>query len=80
MADTSKLWYYVHGEPDVSSVSVSPNETIDDLKKNIHNDAPNSFIGCDAKHLILTKVCYIMVSMNTDVTNGLCWPITPAGR
>jgi len=80
MADTAKLWYYIHGQPGLLRVSVSPNETIFELKKKIHTDSPNSFAGCDAVNLILTKVRYVMISMNTDVTNGLCWPITPVGR
>ena len=70
MADTATLWYYIDRERDFSSVSVSPNETIDDLKKKIHRDVPTSFSGCDAKHLILTKVRYIIISMNTDVTTA----------
>ncbi len=80
MADTSKLWFYIYGRPEVSSVSVSLNETINDLKEKIYGKYLNSFAGCDAPVLIITKVRFIMVSMNTDVINGLCWPITPAGR
>ena len=80
MTDMSKLWYYIHGKLNFSFVSVSPDETIVELKKKIHNDAPNSFTGRDALDLTLTKVRFIMVSMNTDVTNDLCWPITPIGR
>jgi len=74
-----ELWYYIDGKRNLSSVFVSPNETILQLKRKIHIDAPNSFNGCDAPALILTKVRYIMISMNTDVTNGICWPITPVG-
>jgi hypothetical protein len=79
----AKLWYYIDDDIDrrnVSSVSVSPNETIDELKDKIFAKNPEAFAGCDAQNLILTKVRFIMVSMNTDVTNGLCWPITPVGR
>jgi len=62
MANTSKLWFYIHGRPNVSSVSISLNETIDDLKKKIHTASPNSFAKCDAAELTLTKVRFIMVS------------------
>jgi len=62
MADMAKLWYYIDGQPDVSSVSVSPNETIDDLKTKIYDDSPRFFTGCDAPDLILTKVRFIMIS------------------
>jgi len=80
MADTSKLWFYIHGKNNLSYVSVSLDETIFDLKNKIHTASPNSFAGCDAVDLILTKVRFIMVSMNTGVTKDLCWPITPVGR
>jgi hypothetical protein len=74
----AKLWYYLDGKTDVSSVSVSVSETIDGLKEKIH--AKSVDFECKASDLILTKVRFIMVSTNTDVTNGICWPITPAGR
>jgi len=60
MADTSKLWFYIHGRPNVSSVSISLNETIDDLKEKIHDKAVG--IGCLAPDLIVTKVRFIMAS------------------
>ena len=75
-----ELWYYIDGKTDVSSVFVSPNDTIDDLKTEIYEADLNAFPECNAQDLILTKVCYIMISTNIDVTNGICWPITPAGR
>jgi len=77
---TQKLWYYIDGKRSLSSVFVSPNETIDHLKEKIFKKAPNSFIRCDAADLILTKVRYIMTSMNADVINNLCWPMTTIGR
>ena len=80
MADTTDLWFYIAGELDVFLVPVTPNETIAKLKEKIHAASPISFTGRGPMHLILTKVRYIMTSMSTDVTNGLCWPITPAGR
>ena len=80
MADTANIWYYIDGKTDVSSLFVSPNERIDNLKKEIYKDAEKAFPECDAQDPILTKVRYIMISTNTDVTNGLYWPITPAGR
>jgi hypothetical protein len=80
MAETSKIWYYIDGEDDVTSVPVSLNETIDDLKKKIRAASLDSVKGCDAAKLILTRVRFITVSMNTGVTNSLCLPIAPAGR
>jgi len=75
-----ELWYYVDGKCNLSSVFVSPNETILQLKRKIYYDVDKSFVGCNAPDLILTQVRFIMVSMNANVTNGLCWPITPVGR
>ena len=72
MADVAKLWYYLDGTDGrrvVSSVSVSPNETIDDLKYKIHTPNNEVLAGYNASELIFTKVRFIMVSMNTDVTN-----------
>lgn len=65
---THKLCYFIHGKSNVSTVFVSPNETIGDLKEKIYNEAFESFITCNAPDLILTKVRYIMMSMNTNVT------------
>ena len=67
---THRLWYYIGGQRSFSSVFVSPNELIDDLRNDIYNEVPKSFVG-RASDLILTKVRYIMMSMNTDVINGL---------
>ena len=64
---TRRLWYYISGKHYVSSVFVSPNETVDDLKKKIYTMSPKSFIGCDAPDIILTKVGYIVMSINTNV-------------
>ena len=81
MSDTTyKIWYFIDGTYDASSVSVSLDETIVDLKKKIHSDAPNCLAGCYATFLVLTKVRYIMVFMDTDVINALYLPITPVGR
>jgi len=69
---THRLWYYISGKSDVSSILVLPNETIDDLKTKIYNKSTKSFTGCDAPDLILAKVRYIVMSINTDVTiNGV---------
>jgi len=57
MSDTThKIWYYIDGTCDVSPVSVSLDETIDDLKRKIISASPNSLPGCDATVLVLTKV------------------------
>jgi hypothetical protein len=80
MEDTTKLWFYIAGELDLFPVSVTPDETIAKLKQKIHAASPDSFPGRGPAQLVLTKVRYIMTSMNTDVINGLCWPITLAGR
>jgi hypothetical protein len=75
-----ELWYYIaDGKNNLSSVFVSPNHSILQLKREIHRDADKTFPECNAQDLILTKVRYIMISMNSDVTNGLCWPIIPVG-
>jgi hypothetical protein len=66
MAETSELWYYIDGTDEISYVSVSLDEYIDDLKKKIHAVSPNSFKGCHAIDLVLIKVRYIMISMNIE--------------
>jgi len=71
MTDTAELWYYIDGKRNISSVVVSPNETILQLKRMIHTDSNKTFTEYNAQDLILTKVRSIMISMNTDVTNGL---------
>ena len=63
MTDMSKLWYYIHNKHNFSYVSVSPDETIDDLKEKIYRKSDQSFVGCNAPDLILTKVRYITISM-----------------
>jgi hypothetical protein len=75
-----KIWYYIKGRRNVSFVSVSLNETVFEAKKKIYNDARATFSKCDPQNLILTKVHNVILSMNTDLTNGLCRPITPVGQ
>ena len=59
-----KLWCYIEGDRDVFSVSISPNDFIDDLKKQIYNKGSRRhFVGFDPSDLTLTKVRYIMISM-----------------
>ena len=64
IADMAKLWYYIDDditERILSSVSVSPNETIDELKDKIFTKTHEAFPGYNAPNLILTKVRFIMV-------------------
>jgi hypothetical protein len=58
----AELWYYIHGKREVSSVVVSPNETIVNLKRKIHDDG-GPFDGCKAPDIILTKVRYLVNSL-----------------
>jgi hypothetical protein len=57
------LGYCIDGRLNISSVPVTPNETIEDVKEKIYRRAPNFFSGYDDVDLILTKVCYIMISI-----------------
>ena len=70
---TCKLCYCIDGRRNVSSIPVTPNESIEVVKEKIYRKAPNFFSQYDAQvaDIILTKVCYIMISlfMNTDVIN-----------
>jgi hypothetical protein len=59
MAD---LCYYIRGKRQASSVFVSPNETIVNLKRRIHDDG-GPFDGCKAPDIILTKVRYLVISL-----------------
>jgi hypothetical protein len=55
---------YIKGERNIFDVSISPSDTIDDLKNEIYKKGScRSFVGCDPMDLTLTKVRYIMVSM-----------------
>jgi hypothetical protein len=67
-----KLWCYLEGDNEIFRISISPTQTIYDLKEQICHECSNS-IKCDAAQLALTKVRYIMISVNIDVT-------TPVGR
>ena len=71
---THGLWYCI-----VSSFLISPNETIDDLKKKIYNEADKPVIGCEAPGLILTKVRYYH-GINADVKMASARPIASVGR
>ena len=62
MTDTAELWYYIDGKRNISSVVVSPNETILQLKRKIHTDSNKTFTEYNAQDLILTKVRSIMIS------------------
>jgi len=56
----TKLWCYIEGERTTFSVTISPDCTVDDLKKQIHNVES---LECGPRRLTLTKVRYIMISM-----------------
>ena len=72
----NKLWCYIEGENVFFGVHISSSDTVDDLKEVIH--AKGLHTGY-ARDLTLTKVRYIMVSVNIDVMYGLCWLMTSAG-
>ena len=57
-----KLWCYFDGDTSYFSVFISPSETIEDLTDEIYRKNDKS-IRCNAAHLTLTKVRYIMISM-----------------
>ena len=59
-----KLCFFIDGKRSVSTVFVSPNETIGNLKEKIYHEADRSFVKWNALDLILTKVRYIMVPIN----------------
>jgi Crinkler effector protein N-terminal domain len=59
-----KLWCYTEGRRDIFSISISPDRTIDDLKKQIYDE---QVVGCGSAKLTLTKVRYIMISMRTSM-------------
>jgi len=66
MSDAPReLCFFIDGKRNVSTVFVTPNETIGDLKEKIYDKANRSFVEGNAPDLILTKVCYTMMSINT---------------
>jgi hypothetical protein len=71
MAETSELWYYRDGAKDVSSVPVSLDDSIAKLKRKIHENAPAG-AGFNPDDLVLIKVRYIMILMNTECNQ---WPL-----
>ena len=52
----TELCCYIEGKRVVLFFSVDPNSIIDDLKKQIYNEAPRTFAGCDPMDLNLTKM------------------------
>ena len=59
-----KLWCHIEGKHDYFRVSIPPDRTIDDLKKQIYNEQNDqSFAQCGSSDLALTKVLYIMISI-----------------
>jgi hypothetical protein len=49
------------------------------LKEIIYTKYPRMFAGFEVPGLIFSQVCYIMIYLNTNVTNGFYW-FTSAGR
>ncbi len=74
-----QLWFYIEGNKDVSLISISPDLTIHELKKQIYaEEYIQSIVKCGPTNLTLTKVRYIA---NIHVTmNYLCWLMTSAGQ
>ncbi|KAH9980526.1 hypothetical protein BJV74DRAFT_887757 [Russula compacta] len=54
--DELQLWCCVESDHAYFPVSISPSQTILELKQRIHAKADKSFIGCNANHLTLKKV------------------------
>ena len=66
MSDTYELYYLLQGEDDVFPVEISSASSIAVLKKAIYDAVSSRGFakrGWDSQHLMLTKVCYIMISM-----------------
>jgi hypothetical protein len=60
----TELWCYIEGKHDIFSISISPNRTIDALKKLIYDEQRVQLIAqCSPSGLTLTKVRYIIISM-----------------
>jgi hypothetical protein len=58
------LWGYIEDKHDIFGVSTSPEDTIDELKKQIYDEQRVQLIGpYSYSDLSLTKVRYIMISM-----------------
>ena len=60
MVESFKLLCYIEGKKDVTSVSISPSETVHDLASLIHQIAKLSEYSIG--DLTLAKVCHIMIS------------------
>lgn len=62
----------IEGTSNVFLISISPTQTIYDLKKQIYLEGPQSFVGCDPVDLTLTKVRYQAhdLDVDIDVMNG----------
>ena len=52
------LWCYIEGECDIFGVSISPNRTIHDMKKQIYDEERRPIDECAPTDLALAKVCY----------------------
>jgi hypothetical protein len=54
-----KLWHFIEGEDVVDSVTISEDEKVDQLKREIQNQWRNSYCNdVDAGMLFLLKVCH----------------------
>ena len=59
----SKLWGYIEGQHKIFGATISPNDTIRELKDQIYEKHFQFIAQCSASKLTLTKVRYIMISM-----------------
>jgi hypothetical protein len=56
-----KLWYCIQGLPYISTLSISCNKTIHDLKKQIQQEVPHFLERYHPMSLELKKVRYIKI-------------------
>ena len=58
-----QLWCYIEGQRTYVKVFISPREIVEELMKQIYDQHAKFIVECSYTSLILTKVCYIMISM-----------------
>ncbi|KAF8490351.1 hypothetical protein F5888DRAFT_1129431 [Russula emetica] len=67
----TELWCYIQGERDYFRVSISPNHTINDLKKQIYDEQLVQFIvQCSPSDLTLTKVDIDLDAVENKMMRG----------
>jgi hypothetical protein len=72
-----KLWYFIEGEDVLGSVTISRDETVEDLRIKIRRKCSQSYCkGIDTVQLVLLKVCHKTSSLFLPAMTFLTFRLT----